>query len=51
MLCFPKVQCNEKAEQMTGISWDEERMTVHGTKVAKVSNVLQLKRSTFPLKW
>lgn len=33
----PKVPINEKAEQTTGISWDGERMTVHGTQVATVS--------------
>lgn len=35
----PKVPTciNEKAEHTTGISWDGERMTVHGTQVATVS--------------
>lgn len=33
----PKVPITEKAEQTTGISWDGERMAVHGTQVATVS--------------
>ncbi|XP_056000582.1 uncharacterized protein LOC130048208 [Ostrea edulis] len=33
----PKVLINKNAEQITGISWDGEHMTVHGKQVATVS--------------